>query len=271
MFNDRSTTRVLLVSAGVFFSLGLIAAIGPTLPELARNNDISLAAAGAIFTALFLGAIPAQVITGWLNDRFGPKPVLLAGLLVLAVGLLGATLSHFLPLTLACMVFAGFGDGVLVVGANVIVAQSFSRRRASALNLLNVFYGVGAMAGPAIAGRSIVIWGTALPALWSLSVVLVLGGSFGPVFPTVLAIITARFPVGAGRAASVVIATGSVGGMIIPLLQGALLEGIGAQSLAQIVVVDTFLMLLLLGTFSLYERRKREVVAQTIMGSPAAK
>jgi fucose permease len=402
MLKDKSTNQVLLVSAALFFALGLIAAIGPTLPELARNNGISLGVAGAIFTALFVGAIPSQVATGWLNDRFGPKPVLVVGLLMLAVGLLGATLSRSLPLTLACMVFAGLGDGVLVVGSNVIVAQSFPQRRASALNLLNVFYGVGAMVGPAIAGASIDTWGTALPALWSLVVVLVLlspaipglrirseakfpkesapvsvplyrssalwlfsfllllyvgveigtggwiatymqrttptsagtaawvasgfymaltvgrvagaglgaklsserlllfsligavvggltmlvgvgnasltiaavlvlGGSFGPIFPTAVAIITARFPVGAGRAASVMIAAGSVGGMLIPLLQGALLEGVGAQGLAQVVVVDTFLMLLLLGIFRLTDRQQKEMpVAQSISASPGA-
>jgi fucose permease len=399
--SGTSRIRVILVSAGIFFSLGLIAAIGPTLPELARNNDISLAAAGAIFTALFVGAIPAQMVTGWLNDRFGPKLMLLVSLLVLAGGLLGATLSHSLPLTLACMVFAGLGDGVLVVGSNLIVAQSFSHRRASALNLLNVFYGVGAILGPAVAGRSILLWGTALPALWGLSAVLVLlaptlfglsilgeprssdaeaaheagafyrspflwflsalllfyvgveigtggwiatymqrttelkpdaaalvvsgfylaltagriagvglglkltserlllvsltgavlgsigmslsvgnagltvaavlllGASFGPIFPTVLAIITARFTVGAGKAASLVIAMGSVGGMLIPLLQGALLEGVGAQSLAQLVVADTLCMLLILGLLRLYEQRKGRVpFAQGEQGSP---
>jgi fucose permease len=400
MFADKNTIRVLLVATGIFFSLGLITAIGPTLPELARNNDISLAGAGAIFTALFVGAIPAQVVTGWLNDRFGPKLVLMVSLLILAGGLLGATLSRSLPLTLACMVFAGLGDGVLVVGSNVIVAQNFSHRRASALNLLNVFYGFGAIAGPAIAGRSILLWGTALPALWALSAVLallvptlfgltikgevpsngeettaeakslyrspflwllsalllfyvgveigtggwlatymrrttelspdtaalvvsgfymaltvgriagvglglkltserlllvsltgavlgsigmalsvgntgltvaavlVLGGSFGPVFPTVLAIITARYTVGAGRAASMVIAMGSVGGMLIPLLQGALLEGVGAQSLAQLVVADTVCMLLILGILTFYERQKHKPAAQSIPGSP---
>ena len=172
MFKDKSTTGVLFVSAGLFFALGLLAAIGPSLPEFARNNGISLAAAGSIFTALFVGAIPSEVITGWLTERFGTKQVLLTGVLMLAVGLLGATLSRSLVLTLACMVFAGLGDGVLIVGANVMIAQSFTRRTASALNLLNVFFGVGAITGPAIAGASIAIWGTALPSIWVLSVVL---------------------------------------------------------------------------------------------------
>jgi fucose permease len=67
------------------------------------------------------------------------------------------------------------------------------------------------------------------------------------------------------------IAAGSVGGMLIPLLQGALLEGVGAQGLAQVVVVDTFLMLLLLGIFRLTDRQQKEMpVAQSISASPGA-
>ncbi len=385
MFSDRSTNRTLIVSAGIFFSIGMLAALGLTLPEFARNNGTSLGEAGAVFTALFLGSIPAQVVSGWLNDRFGPRPILVAGILAMAVGLLGATLSRSFPITLACMAFAGLGDGALILGANVMVAQGFTQRRTSALNLLNVFFGVGGIIGPLVAGASLGIWGAAMPALWflaallvltlpavlSLSVaresareenappqgplyrssviwlfsfllllyvgvevgtggwiptymerttrmaaetaalvasglymaitagrligaalgtrlsservllvsmvgavlgglmmllsvgsvwltvaaVLLLGASFGPVYPTVLAIVTARFPVGSGKAASLVIASGSVGGTLLPWFQGMLIEGLGAPSLAQSVAGATVGMLAILGVFALIGRR----------------
>lgn len=48
----------------------------------------------------------------------------------------------------------------------MLIAQVFSARSAAALNLLNVFFGLGAVAGPAIAGLTLRLWGTALPALW---------------------------------------------------------------------------------------------------------
>ncbi len=364
---DKSTSRVLLIASNLFLCLGMIAAVGPALPELARNNSSSLSATGAIFTAIFLGSVPAELISGWLNDKYGPRPVLAAGMLILSIGLAGGLLSHNLPLTLAFMTFGGFGDGALVVGANVMVAQTFAKRSASALNLLNVFYGVGAIVGPALVGASLGLWHTALPPLWLISVLLlllilavpslgarkapdaqaepkqtpstiqstfylspflwllgillllyvgvevgtggwvatymqrttnipaesaaftasafylslttgrlvaaglgtkvrsgylllaslliallgglgmlltvsnpvftiasivILGASFGPIYPTIVSVVAGRFPQAAGRASSLIMAIGSVGGTIIPWLQGNLIEGFGAPSLA---------------------------------------
>lgn len=378
MLRDKGTARVLVVSSGIFLALGMLVAIGPSLPEFARNNGVGLGEVGAVYGTLFLGAVPAQLASGWLNDRFGPRLVLGASLFIFALGLLGATLSRYMPLTLACMAFAGLGDGVLVMVGNVMVAQTFARRSASALNLLNVFYGVGAIAGPAVAGASLGLWGTSLPALWCvaglaalvvlavpglhtapaaqadkdgaqaaqvtgpiyrspalwlLSVllllyvgvevgtggwiatymqrtsgfrpeeaafvasafymaltggrliaaalaaklrsgtllllslllavaggavmavgtgnalltivsVLMLGASFGPIYPTALAIVLAIFQSHAGRASSIAVTLGSVGGIVLPWLQGGLLESVGVGSLSLTVITAASGMLL---------------------------
>jgi fucose permease len=58
------------------------------------------------------------------------------------------------------------GHGTIDVSTNVLIAEVFAARSASVLNLLNVFFGVGAVAGPAIAGLTLRVWGTALPVLW---------------------------------------------------------------------------------------------------------
>jgi MFS transporter, FHS family, L-fucose permease len=384
---NSNRNKVLLLTSGLFFAIGLLALIGPALPDLARNNNSDLASAGAIFTALFLGSIPAQLVSGWLNDKYGPVPIMVVGMVIMAVGLVGVTLSHSMLWTLALMGFAGVGDGALVVGANVIVAQTFARRRATALSMMNVFYGIGAVIGPILVGVSLGIWQTALPAVASVSIllllllpvtrglqkghrellaraeedaqdreptgqgklyrspllwlmaallmvyvgtevgiggwiatythrttliptetaalvasgfylaltggrlvgaalgtrlrseqilmvsllgavvggtgmllgvgnieltigaVLVTGAAFGPIYPTVLAVTAARFAaVHAGKAAALVMAVGSIGGMILPWLFGILLVGLGAQSLAQAVAL---LILVMLSVFSL--------------------
>lgn len=382
-----STYRVLLVSGGMFLSLGLLSAIGPALPELARNNHSSLSAIGAVLTALFLGAIPAQLLSGWLNSRFGARLVLTVALLTLAVGLIGATASRYLPLTIACMGFAGLGDGILVVMSNVMLAQTFTKRSASILNLMNVFYGVGAILGPTLAGAALGLWNTSLPALWLISLVLglivflipglrvgkaagdgqdiiaagsssfyrspvlwllcsllllyvgmevgtgdwtptyvqrtvglsleaaapfasgfylaltggrlagaglgaklsaelllflslvgaliggailafgvgsagltlvgilVLGASLGPVYPTVVAIAATRFSAEAGKAASLVITAGSLGGVLFPAFQGILLDNVGAPSVSLSVALVTVLMLALFGALYVVTRR----------------
>ncbi|MGA7733253.1 MAG: MFS transporter [Chloroflexia bacterium] len=388
---DKSTNRVFVVAASIFFALGMIAAIGPALPEIARNNGSSLAATGAVFTALFLGAVPAQLLTGWLNEKFGTWRVLAGGLLVMGLGMFGATMSRDLLLTLAFMVFAGLGDGVLVVGANVLVAQTFTKRSASALNFLNVFYGVGAIVAPALVGLSIGALGTALPPIWLLSVLLILivlgipglnarggtntadrerntfapesrpvylspvacllglllliyvgvevgtggwiavymqrttnlsvetaafmgsafymaltagrliaaglgmklhpgqlfmgslvaasiagvglllgvgnlavtvaslallGMAFGPIYPTMLSVVAALFPTSASKAAGFVMSVGGVGGLVIPWLQGVMIEDLGAWSFALSAAIGTLGMLALYSVVTLLARRR---------------
>lgn len=403
---SKVENRVLVVAGNLFVTLGLLAAIGPTLPEIARNTGSSLSEVGILFTALFVGAIPSQVLSGWLNDKYGPRPILGAGLLIMSAGLLGATLSPSLPLAVGFMLFGGFGDGALVVGANVMVAQTFAKKSAGMLNLMNVFYGIGAIAGPALVGLTLSLWQTSLPPLWFISLfmalivigvpglpgrltekpeakidegtgaqspqttpqkpfylspllwimsvllllyvgvevgmggwisaymqrsarlspetaalvasafyvaltggrlvgaivgskisgtqmlmanialavagglgmlvsvgnslisilsIMLVGLALGPVYPTITAIVTQRFPAVAGLAASVVISAGSVGGMIIPWLLGVLIENQGAQSFAQAVAVGTLTMLALFSMATLVGKRRaqaREIAAR---------
>src|SRR5258706_1776247 len=128
---------------------GITAALGPALPDLAANTGSSLAAVGAVITALFVGSLIALIVAGPLNDRIGQRPVLLAGVALLALGTFGVAASHWLPLTLLCAVVAGLGHGAIDVRTNVLIAEVFAARSAAALNLLNVFFGLGAVAGPA--------------------------------------------------------------------------------------------------------------------------
>lgn len=157
----------LAVACGIFFVAGIIVAgFGPALPDLAANTGSSLAAAGSLISALFVGALVSQIFVGPIQDRFGVRPVLMAGLVVIAVGVAAATLSTSLAPAWGFMLFAGLGDGVLIVGVNVMVALVFASRSVMALNLSNVFFGIGAVAGPAFAGFAKAQWGTAVPVLW---------------------------------------------------------------------------------------------------------
>ena len=79
----------------------------------------------------------------------------------------------------------------------------------------------------------------------SVGAVLLMGFCFGPVFPTALAIATAAFRRAPGTAASVVVAMGSAGGMLLPWLQGALLERVGPAASVLLVAAGTLAMLAL--------------------------
>ena len=85
--------------------------------------------------------------------------------------------------------------------------------------------------------------------------VVVTGATFGPIYPTVLAVTAARFSSNAGKAAALVMAIGSVGGVIFPWLFGILLVGLGAQSVAQFIALLILVMISVFGVAMIATRR----------------
>lgn len=161
------THGTLAIACGLTASGGLlVVSLGPLLPDLPAAAYYSLSVLGSVFTAFAAGGLLGQLIAGGMHDRLSFRPVLLASGLLLALGMVGITLSVALPTMLVAALLAGAGFGSLLLALNLLVAGSYPGRSTGALNLLNVFFGVGAIAGPiavSLAGRA---WGTGLPAIW---------------------------------------------------------------------------------------------------------
>lgn len=169
---DRRQGTLAIVCA-ILFALGLVsAALGPLLPELAANTSSPLAALGMVFTALFLGSLVALLTAGPLADHVGTRLTLLAGLVLLALGVLGIATSRALPLTLACTFVGGLGHGAINISSNVMISEVFADRRVSAVNLINVLFGAGAVTGPLLVGAASPALGSGLPALYAGSAIL---------------------------------------------------------------------------------------------------
>jgi fucose permease len=161
----RRTT--LLASCLIFLAFGFIsAAFGPLLPELAARTGVGLAVVGSVFTASFLGGLCSSLAGGPLSDRIGQRRVLLGAVTLYALGVAGIAVTQSLPALLAATLLSGFGTGAIDVCTNVLIARTFAERNVSALSLLNVFFGVGAVLGPAAAGLSLALSSTAYPTLW---------------------------------------------------------------------------------------------------------
>jgi DHA1 family bicyclomycin/chloramphenicol resistance-like MFS transporter len=119
----------------MYFGLGIvIGAHGPALPELAANTRSTLAGVGTFFTAFFLGALVAQIIAGRLNDRFGQRPVLLVGLILLGLGELGLTLSNTRVMLWGSALIIGFGAGPVQISLTLLVTELFPERRSAVMN-----------------------------------------------------------------------------------------------------------------------------------------
>jgi fucose permease len=145
--------RTMALACAVFLSAGVMfAGLGPTLPLLARQIGQDIAVLGGLFTAVSLGIILAQVGAGRASGRFGQRSVLAAGMLLMGVGSVGVTLGPNLVALLGAALLLGLGFGGVLAGGNLLVAQLFPSRSAAALNGVNLFFGLGSMLGPALAG-----------------------------------------------------------------------------------------------------------------------
>jgi fucose permease len=81
------------------------------------------------------------------------------------VSALVMSFSTRLPLLLVFACVMGLGYGGISLSVNVLSSELTPHRRASTVNLVNVFFGVGAILGPLLAGLALEWWGTPIPAL----------------------------------------------------------------------------------------------------------
>lgn len=84
----------------------------PLFPWLHQELGASYAQLGLLMTVFFVVSCTVQTASGFWVDRFGPRPVLFAGLALLALACLGwALATNWWQLALATVV-AGMGNGV---------------------------------------------------------------------------------------------------------------------------------------------------------------
>ncbi len=136
------------------FVFGIVLALLGTLfglPEMRARLQANLARQGDLLLLLFLGLEVATVVVGPLIDRIGNKLVLLFSALVVTAGLGGFAAAESYTAAVVSAVVLGAGGGGLNTAANVLVSDLYGATRAPRLNLLGVFYGVGALAIPLLA------------------------------------------------------------------------------------------------------------------------
>ena len=133
---------------------GLIAALlGTILPELGEKFGLSAEQSGMIATMQALGLMIASVAVGPIVDNKGKKTGIVAGLGGITLGLLGLIYTASYEVALLSMLILGLGGGMLVTGSNALISEISEEKRSSALNLLNMFFGLGTMITPLLAAN----------------------------------------------------------------------------------------------------------------------
>jgi fucose permease len=153
--NRKGPGRVLMLAATVaIFIYGMIAAmLGTILPELSDRFHLSPSQNGTIASAQALGLILASLAAGPLIDNEGKKLGLILGLAFISIALFALPRSPGFRGVLLLMFLLGVGGGILVTAANALVSDVGEAHRGIALNLVNLFFGLGGLATPFIAAN----------------------------------------------------------------------------------------------------------------------
>jgi fucose permease len=131
------------------FVYGMIAAmLGTILPNLSDRFHLTPAQNGSIAFAQALGLIIASVGVGPLLDSEGNKLGLMLGLALIAIALYALPRSPGFRSILFLLFLLGVGGGIVVTGANALVSDVGGAHRATAMNLVNLFFGLGGLATP---------------------------------------------------------------------------------------------------------------------------
>ena len=136
------------------FIYGMIAAmLGTILPNLSERFHLTPSQNGTIAFAQALGLMLASLAVGPLLDNEGKKAGLILGLAFISIALYALPRSSGFRSIVFLLFLLGVGGGIVVTGANALVSDVAEAHRATALNLVNLFFGLGGLATPFISAN----------------------------------------------------------------------------------------------------------------------
>jgi predicted MFS family arabinose efflux permease len=120
-FGPRTVAATLFAS--LFASQAVLIAVTPTLADVARDLDVTTAAAGQLRTVIGITAAVVAFGAGALMQRYDLRTLLLAGLTTLGTGALAGGLAPSFSLLAAAHVLIGVGIALVLAAGTAAVAE----------------------------------------------------------------------------------------------------------------------------------------------------
>ncbi|HEV8369013.1 MAG TPA: MFS transporter [Pyrinomonadaceae bacterium] len=157
--SQTHTLLLMIIAFAGIYLYGLLAALpGSVLPTLERNQFLpNDSAVGTFLLINAIGAVLAYVISGPIIDRIGDKFALLFGTALVSLSMIGFALvvtkvqaASALVLIFCCSLVLGLGANAIVASGHALVADVAANWRNSALNLLDICFGLGLASLPLV-------------------------------------------------------------------------------------------------------------------------
>jgi MFS transporter, FHS family, glucose/mannose:H+ symporter len=139
-----------LLCAGFVVNGIVISFIGPVLPVFIAEWKLDDSRAGLFSLVQFSASLTGVLTSSVLVSAKGFKPAITLGLVLLGVGFALLNAPTF-GLALAASGIYGLGYGFNTPGTNLWVGETYRERRASALNIMNLAWGAGAISSSPLA------------------------------------------------------------------------------------------------------------------------
>ena len=126
--------------------------VGTIIPSVIDEFELGMTAAGSFHYASMSGIGIAAILLGFLADRFGRKSTILLGLALFGTTSALFTAGNAFGLFVLLLFVSGLGIGIFKSGALALIGEisTSTRQHASNMNLVEGFFGVGAIVGPAL-------------------------------------------------------------------------------------------------------------------------
>ena len=124
----------------------------PLLPELSRHFHVTDTVAAALISITALFATVSSPVWGYLSDRIGRKPVLIASQAFSSVGYATLAFAPDAYWLFAARSIEGLGGGNLGVAQSYIVDVVAPEQREKALSFGAAAFGIGFVVGPVLSG-----------------------------------------------------------------------------------------------------------------------
>jgi fucose permease len=143
-----------LLCAGFVVNGIVISFIGPVLPVFMAKWGLDDSRAGLFSLVQFSASLTGVLISSALVSTKGFKPAVTLGLMMLGLGFALLNARTF-ALALVASGIYGLGYGFNTPGTNLWVGETYGDRRASALNIMNLAWGAGAISSSPLAMVSV--------------------------------------------------------------------------------------------------------------------
>lgn len=135
-----------------FIVMGFVDVVGVSTGYIQKDFQLSDSVAQLIPSMVFLWFFILSVPTGILQDRFGKRRVLNAGIIITGIGMVVPYISYTFPAMLVAFVLLGIGNTIVQVAANPLLQEVVPPKKFSSFMSLSQFIkAIVSMAGPIIA------------------------------------------------------------------------------------------------------------------------